>query len=49
MINCVNERGKKFKEYIIYVTDCRFLKEILAAAVLSNVLILKKFLMFIQC
>lgn len=38
MINCVNEHGKESKEYIIYVTDFRFLKEILRAAVLSNIL-----------
>ena len=38
MINCINERGKESKEYIIYVTDFRFLKEILTAAALSNIL-----------
>lgn len=38
MINWVNECGREFKEYIIYVTEFRFLKEICAAAVLSNIL-----------
>ena len=38
IINRINECGKESKEYIIYVTDFRFLKEILAAAVLSNIL-----------
>lgn len=37
MINWVNECGRVFKKYIIYVTEFRFLKEILAAAVLSNI------------
>lgn len=38
MINWVNECGREFKEYIIYVTEFRFLKEIFAAAVLSHIL-----------
>lgn len=46
MINWVNERGREFKEYIIYVTEFRVLKEILAAAVLSNTLSSKCVLTF---
>ena len=34
----MNESGREYKEYVIYVPECRFLEEILAAAVLSSIL-----------